>query len=238
MFRISLPSNASSEYFPKNTPSNYRVKLPHIFDSTKKYECALSEIIFPNKFKNIRKGLNNIEVKLESGKVKPFPITPGYYSTIAALISKIKRTIKWIDIIYNKAKKITIVKSAYQIKFGDDIARLLGFSGKTWIEGGRKLIKSPYHATVHGGLTTLYVYTDIIQEQFVGEKAVPILRIVNWDHKIEKDNMSVSFDRLYYSPLKNTSFDTINIFIMDDTGTAVEFEYGKVVVVLEFKEML
>ena len=50
--------------------------------------------------------------------------------------------------------------------------------------------------------------------------------------------MSISFDRLYYSPLKNTSFDTINIFIMDDTGKEVQFEYGKVVVVLEFKEML
>ena len=238
MFRISLPSNASSEYFPKNIPSNYRVKLPHIFDSTKKYECALTEIIFPNKFKNVRKGLNNIQVELESGKIRQFLITPGYYSTIAALIFKIKSTIKSIDIVYNKAKKRTIVKSNYQIKFGEDIARLLGFSGKTWIAGGRKKIKSPYHATIHGGLTTLYVYTDVIQEQFVGETAVPILRIVNWDHKIEKDNMSVSFDRLYYSPLKNTSFDTINIFIMDDTGTEVEFEYGKVVVVLEFKEML
>ena len=73
MFRICLPSNTSSEYFPKNIPSNYRVKLPHIFDSTKKYECALSEIIFPNKFKNVRKGLNNIQVELgSSGKIRQF----------------------------------------------------------------------------------------------------------------------------------------------------------------------
>ena len=238
MFRISLPSNASSEYFPKNTPSNYRVKMPHIFNSTKKYECALSEIIFPNKFKNVRKGINNIEVEVGSEKIRQFAITPGYYSTISALIFKIKSTIKSIDIIYNKVKKRTIVKSNYRIKFGKDIARLLGFSSKTWIAGGKNKIKSPYHATIYGGLTTLYVYTDIIQEQFVGETAVPILRIVNWDHEVKKDNTSITFDRLYYSPLKNTNFDTIQIFIMDDTGTEVEFEYGKVVIVLEFKEML
>ena len=88
MFRISLPSNASPDYFPNNTPSSYRVKMPHIFKSTTKYKCALSEIIFPNKFKNVRRGLNSIEVD-EKGKTKQYSITPGYSSTIGALRLKL-----------------------------------------------------------------------------------------------------------------------------------------------------
>ena len=83
----------------------------------------------------------------------------------------------------------------------------------------------------------MYVYTDVIEEQFIGEKAVPILRIINWDHSLKKDNISITFDRFYCTPLKHTNFDTIQILIVDDTGTEIEFEFGKVVVVLEFKEI-
>ena len=169
MYHISLTSNASTDYFPNNTPSSYRVKMPHIFKSTNRYECALSDIIFPNKLKNVRKGLNFIEVE-DKGETKEYAITPGYYSTIEVHVLKIKNTINLIEINYNKVEKRTFVKTNNPIKFGQDIARLLGFSSNTWIDGGGKKIKSPYHATVYGGLTTLYVYTDVIEEQFIGEQ--------------------------------------------------------------------
>lgn len=101
MFRISLPSNASSEYFPKNTPSNYRVKMPHIFNSTKKYECALSEIIFPNKFKNVRKGLNNIEVEVGSEKIR-HPVTIPQFQL---LFLKLKVLLNRLTLYITRLKK-------------------------------------------------------------------------------------------------------------------------------------
>ena len=66
----------------------------------------------------------------------------------------------------------------YAIKFGSDISRLLGsplahdgvwnglFSAS--IEGEKN---GDIHATTSGGLNTIYVYTDIMQEQFVVELA-------------------------------------------------------------------
>ena len=58
MFRIALPSNASLEYFPENTPSSFTIKPATTFNLDGNYEVALSEIIYPNTWHNVRsKGL-------------------------------------------------------------------------------------------------------------------------------------------------------------------------------------
>ena len=94
--------------------------------------------------------------------------------------------------------------------------------------------KGDFHATTAGGLNTLYVYTDIIKEQFVGGTSAPLLRIININQKINNEEYtSKTFQRLYFAPLKSSHFDTINIRIYDDTGELINFEYGKVVVYLE-----
>ena len=99
--------------------------------------------------------------------------------------------------------------------------------------------KGELHATASGGLNTLYVYTDIIKEQFVGGINAPHLRILNLNRKENNEEyISHTFDRLYFSPLKTSHFDSINIRIYDDTGELVHFEYGKVVVILEFRKTI
>ena len=102
------------------------------------------------------------------------------------------------------------------------------------IEGVKK---GDFHTTTSAGLNTLYVYTDIIKEQFVGGTRAPLLRIINLTREINNhEYTSKTFDRLYFAPLKSSHFDSINIRIYDDTGTLINFEYGKVVVVLEFRK--
>ena len=131
----------------------------------------------------------------------------------------------------------------YTIKFGSDIARLLGFPlahGGEWdglfsdiIEGEKK---GDFQATSSGGLNTLYMYTDIIKEQFVGGTSTLLLRIINLTREINNEEYtSKTFDKLYFAPLKSSHFDTINIRIYDDTGKLINVEYGKVVVILEFR---
>ena len=95
MFRISLPSNASLNYYPNNTPSNFIVKLARAFDGAG-YECALAEIIFPNRLLNVRPNANTIVIrrlgkkKGESGSIKgTLTIPPGYYETVSKLIETI-----------------------------------------------------------------------------------------------------------------------------------------------------
>ena len=81
------------------------------------------------------------------------------------------------------------------------------------------------------------MYTDIIKERFVGGTRAPLLRIINLTREINNDEYtSKTFDRLYFTHLKSSHFDSINIRIYDDTGKLINFEYGKVVVILEFRK--
>ena len=267
MFRISLPSNASLNYYPNNIPSNFIVKPAQSFDGVG-YECALTEIIFPNRLMNVRPNANTIVIRRmvdkngESDSIKgTITIPPGYYGTVSKLIETIneaglkKYTVKadkneeggkHITLAYDVNEKRVTVHTYYQyaIQFGSDIARMLGFPlahNGVWeglfsniIEGEKK---GDFHATTSAGLNTLYVFTDIIKEQFVGGTRAPLLRIINLTREINNDEYtSKTFDRLYFAPLKSSHFDSINIRIYDDTGELINFEYGKVVVVLEFRK--
>ena len=62
MFHIALPSNASLNYYPNNTPSNCNVKPTQTFYGAG-YECALAEIIFPNRLMNVRPNENTIVIQ-------------------------------------------------------------------------------------------------------------------------------------------------------------------------------
>ena len=237
MFRMSLPSNSSLNYFPDNRAANFKVKIPYLPDSNAVYECALTEIIFPNRYKNVRESSNEIRVIDDGENVTEYKIESYYYPTIASLIKKIKEVLPSnVSITFDSVKERTRVQvsDGYSVQFGSDIARLLGFPSDKRIKSSNQV--SPYHATPSGGLSTVYVYSDIIKPQIVGETTTPLLRIVNWNHTSKEENTSLTFEQLYFSPLKNAHFDTINILLLDDTGREIVFEYGKVVVVLEFRE--
>ena len=84
--------------------SNFLQKFRNCLQKLKKYKRALSEIIFPHKFKNVIKGLNCIQIQMPLG-TKKYTITPGYYSTIQMLVSKINDTFNPIEIIYDETEK-------------------------------------------------------------------------------------------------------------------------------------
>lgn len=58
-FHIILPSNASMEYFPDNTPDHYRTKLAYPIQIDDRYECALVEASVPGKFFTIHTDYND-----------------------------------------------------------------------------------------------------------------------------------------------------------------------------------
>lgn len=256
------------DYFPNNTLSNYIVKPSQTLD-VPNYECALSEIIFPNRLFNVRNNCNTIVVRrMRKKKGDDYAIKgtiivpPGYYDSIENLIETIdeaglsKRFLsaaagpkrRSITISYDeKEKKVTVTTlRQYAVQFGSDIASLLGFALSYEPEWGGKFTKimegakkGEFHATTSGGLNTLYIYTDIIKEQHVGGINAPLLRIINLNRKTNNEEYSSrTFDRLYFAPLKKSEIDSINIRIYDDTGELVHFEYGKVVVFLQFQKSI
>ena len=79
---------------------------------------------------------------------------------------------------YNhSSRKILVdVKRSTTVWFTGELATVLGFDRDTLIE---KKTSSPYAADINGGFSSMYVYTDIVDAQFVGDVKVPQLRIVN-----------------------------------------------------------
>ena len=187
--RIFLPSNESTCYFPNNTSSNFTVKVPHLFNgkaSDSKIECALSQIIFPNTYRNVREGLNSVLIyhapNNENETVQQFQIPPGYYNDINQLLHTIRSIVPPLNGISGNPK-VSIgyhqtlrkcwvnVSKTFYIEFQLDIARLLGFEPNIKIksDGEKKhRVFSTYHAGVHSAMSTIFVYSDIIRHQFIG----------------------------------------------------------------------
>ena len=194
-------------------------------------------------------------------------IPPGYYKTIPELLHVIKsiygstdkknQTLEGLEMKFNSTtRRVTINADQLRIQFqmsdgrirkpkaldayiilNGDIARLLGFNDKTFVEKG-KTIRSEFPATVSGGFHQMYVYSDIIEPQPHPDGNVQILRTIPVEGKPNNDYLSKRFQNVYYMPVSKQSFSTIRFQILDDTGKKVGFDFGKVLIVLHFRRRI
>ena len=85
-----------------------------------------------------------------------------------------------------------------------------------------------------GLFQNMYINTDLIQTQYVGDTRANVLRIiapVQEKGQVETFN----FAPIFYFPLRVVKFNTIEINITGDTGQLVPFDGGVVVVVLHLR---
>src|SRR6266851_4086196 len=61
-FYVTLPSNASMQYFPENTQSNWITLMNPPIELTDEWEVGLSEIHIPTKWQNIDSSNNSFKV--------------------------------------------------------------------------------------------------------------------------------------------------------------------------------
>ena len=85
-----------------------------------------------------------------------------------------------------------------------------------------------------GLFQNIYINSDLIQTQFVGDTRANVLRIIAPQQ--EKGQVETfNFTPIFYFPLRVIKFNTIEINITGDTGRLVPFEGGVVVVVLHLR---
>lgn len=80
----------------------------------------------------------------------------------------------------------------------------------------------------------LYVYTDIIADDFVGDVKIPLLRAVGIEGD-RGDFANKEFIHPHYKPLKTGYINSIRIEVKDDTGQDIDFTVGKVICTLHFR---
>ena len=125
---------------------------------------------------------------------------------------------------------VTLAKK-YCVRLYGQLSKILGYGGEVKV---RKSKESPYVADLHG-ITSVYVYCNIVQPQIVGITSVPLLRTIPVSEK-SGDVITKTFINIQYVPVQTKSFEDIEILLRTDTGDPMPFERGKVIATLYFRK--
>lgn len=85
------------------------------------------------------------------------------------------------------------------------------------------------------GKSLLFVYSDIVENQYVGDVFAPLLKSLPFVYN-QSDVYEHEFSNPVYLAVKKTSFDDIYMFITNENGEYVSFETGTFKATLHFKQ--
>lgn len=248
---IELPSNASMDIYPNNRVSTFRVRLPILLNySSQRHVVALTEIKLTKSWNNINEGHHVALTSYDDDEgfdgtyvstVKHKDIMPGNY-TPPELIEHLNKVMKEWE------KDDSNIKSPVLEISTNDVVRLRE-AGILRSNDGRKRAKlvpvfddvltrklgldSESPAYLDQGLTSLFIYCDIVKPQIVGDTTAPLLRCISVEEAGEEVNLI--FDSPYYLSLSRDCFQDVFVYIRTDTGEAPSFNFGRVILTLHIK---
>ena len=93
------------------------------------------------------------------------------------------------------------------------------------------------HIDIDRGIRSIFLYSDIVHPVRVGDSQVQLLRVVEIPENVGFGKQCViKYDRPYYHPIITQDFNSIRVYIKDDAGSDIPFEFGRVIVTLHFKK--
>ena len=84
---------------------------------------------------------------------------------------------------------------------------------------------------------TLFIYTDIIDHQYVGSKRMPLLRNIVIDYDTSRKTTWAHYDNPHYLRVNKTDLSSILIDIRDDQGNKILFDSGNISIKLRFRKI-
>ena len=196
-FYMTLPSNSSMAFFPNNTLTEYKVKLPFHVDLTGNWEVGLASITFPHTWYNIRDDDQRFYLDDGDGSFTVVLLPEGYYTSISEIVDTLNKTItdegvKGISLKLNKrSQKVTVVLgSGKKLSFENRLGVILGFGSDIILT---KTTTAPQVCDLNNSLQSLYVYLNIVEARIVGEIQANLLQIVPAQGK-DGDIITVNYD--------------------------------------------
>lgn len=254
-FYITLLSNSSVPYFPNNTTANFFTKLPKTIKLEGEWVVGLVEFNYPCTIFNVQEHDNIFYINRNKGSNEDYTMSVEHecripainYDSVAHFLqafnehSKINAEVKFK---YNEISKLVEVDRT--VSFTDEILAInltpklgiqLGFDPNTNIIEHRV---GKYPVNLNLGLPSqLFVYSDIVHPQIVGDVMTSLLRIVPLDpmkYTYGAFKMNV-FSAAHYLPVLRREFDIIEIDIRTSIGDKVPFQFGTACVKLHFKRI-
>ena len=242
-FYVTLPCNASQSVYSDNEISKYRTNLARALLMKGQWEVGLCEFQYPRTWETFSHEDARIILTDKVSKVSTaFILRVGYYAKIPDILDEINKHTNAFGIklgyddIVNKI--FIVAKQEMTLVFYGKLSRILGFDAAVVIDPnvtpskGRKYAE--HVADLYGGEYALFVYTDIIEYQIVGDHFVPLLRCVQISGK-NKDTITINYDKPHYVRVSKRHISDIAIEVKTDQNYNVPFKYGKVVVKLHFR---
>ena len=238
-FYVTLPSNSSMNYFPQNTITSYNTKLSEQIRLTGEWEVGIAEIHYPHSWFNVDETNNKFYVNTDTNHEIIIP--SGYYTSGDKLIDEINNTLRKNNIndvqfrFLPTPERVGISTGVNaSIRFLEGFQTLLGFELNSIPELSSVVAKKPIN--IHYRVPSLYVYTDIIEYQRVGDVSVPLLRILQTKESDIKKDVFREFIMPHYKRVVKKDFDTILIDLRSDTGEKISFQRGRLLVKLHFRQ--
>lgn len=256
-FYTTLLSNSSMHVYPNNTTSSFTVHLPQKVTLHGKWVVAIAEIHYNYNFFNITRENSLIYIECESllqGEPqkqiiqKVEYITPGYYTQITDVISKINVELKKVFTVKNDILSYdhnnhrihinteSVPASIKKVTFSTRLSLQLGFKPDSNILVHKI---SPFAVNIHAGIPDqMFIYTDIIEPTYIGHEKAYVLKIINTQPQgIEFGGACYKeFEHLHYMSVERRDFESISIDIRDNNGKFMPFLYGVLSVKLHFKK--
>jgi hypothetical protein len=250
-FYMNLPSNSSMDIFTENKVSEFKTMLPKTIYLDGKWEVALTEIHYPCTIQNIdfdpKKRLfvaikreESPDAKINYTMYSENPLKKSY-SSINEIIHDFNNW--WVHgerlmemkLVDNKYIEFKIVKKNALIQFPPEVSSPLGFETfTTYVTTGKAVRPHNMHLSLP---RNLYVYTDIIETQIVGDIMAKLLRVlcVNLKTYLNGNMNSEQFATRNYLPVSKKEFNTIEVNIKLDNGKNAPFLDQASLVVLHFR---
>lgn len=244
-FYITVASNASMQVYPNNKIWHFRTKLAKPIVLNGSYEVGILEVQYPRNWQSFSSDEARVTIIGPNGKKHTIDLTLGFYDTIYKLLKEINHhlgnneTLSHINLQYNNiANKIHVFGArGYSFIFRGQLAEMLGFVPGIPFEvdsTNSKQKPAPHPADIFGGCYNIFIYSDIVDYQMVGDSHTPLLRCINICNDTHT-MPTLSYDKPHYSPLCKSVLDDIEIALKNDRDQYIPFLYGKVIIKLHFK---
>lgn len=249
-FYLTLLSNSSMEYFPENKTTIFSTKLPKPIILEGEWSVGVVEFQYPCTMFTVQEHENVIYIAKwmqVPGETKPYltyyktHIPATNYDNINHILKALNNIKEKVRFRYDEISKFVTVsildESIKSLTLSPKLSLQLGFEPNINLRD-KNMGKCP--ANLHLGLPSqLFVYSDIVEPQIVGDVMTPLLRIIPLDPSkyIYGANKMHVFSPPHYISVMRREFDTIEIDIRTSTGQKIPFQFGTVCLKLHFKKI-
>ena len=119
-----------------------------------------------------------------------------------------------------------------RITFDNTLLSLLGFVSKRKIEEGRNI--GDYSVNFIN-TSTFFIHCNLVQLQTVGNTLQQLLRTIPVTSSTFGTIVHKELTIPHYIEVLSRQFDSVEIWIADDTGQKIDFQFGKIILTLHFR---